>query len=107
VRDKDVSVCGDARVEFRPLFPRGVAVCGIITGNRRTPDIETANSDAFIDQQNAIRDHLAESGVLAKCTVMVTGDDNLVAVRQFAEPVVEVLNLGHMVPEREVARMNQ
>jgi hypothetical protein len=38
---------------------------------------------------------------------MVTGDDNLVAVRQFAEPVVEVLNLGHMVPEREVARMNQ
>jgi hypothetical protein len=38
---------------------------------------------------------------------MVAGDDNLVAMRQFAEPIVEVTNLGDVVPESEVARVNE
>jgi hypothetical protein len=37
---------------------------------------------------------------------MVTGDDNLVSVGQFAEPLIEILNLRGMVPKGEVPRMN-
>ena len=49
VRNKDVSVCGDARVESRPLIPFGISKRVIVTRDRRTPYVEAAELDAFID----------------------------------------------------------
>ena len=101
-----MGVLWDARIESRPLFPCGVAVSGIVARDRGTPDIQAAHCDSFINQQDRIRDHGAASRVLLKNAVMVSGNDNLVAMGQFSEPSIEVFNLRCMVPKGEVARMN-
>ena len=48
--DQDVCVGWNRRVRTGPLFRLGVSVCGVVTGDRRPPNVETEKRDAFIDQ---------------------------------------------------------
>jgi hypothetical protein len=61
-----------------------MTVGGIVARDRRAPNLQAAERDAFIDQKDGIRNLRAESWDLVERAVMIAGYNYFVAVGQFA-----------------------
>jgi len=109
VSNQYVGILGNAGINANPVGSITSSERATIVGREgRSPNLYPLNLNAFVDEEDAVGDHPPQLGIGFQDELVVTRDDDLVSVRQLAEPGIEIFDcLRALAPKREISRMDE